>query len=305
MLNFRDSSFFVTIHSTFMIKLLLIPFTVFAIGLGWWKPVDRTAHLKNAVKCHPLADDMVAFAGDPAFQALHPTPLSISYQAAGSMVSFPTPDGRQASGYLIKAKKPGKKWLFVYQEWWGLNDHIKKEADTYYNDLGGEINVLALDMYDGKVTNDRAEAGQIMQSLDPARLESIVQGAYQYAGKGAKVANIGWCFGGSWSLRSAIIGGKQNIGTVIFYGMPVKDVEQLKKLNGDVLGLFAREEYISRQVIEEFARNMKTAGKDLRYIIFDAVHGFANPSNPKHDPAKTREAYEMALDYLKKKYKLS
>lgn len=286
-----------------MIKILFIPVTLLLAAWGWWKPANNMAHLQNAVNCHPLADGMVAFAADPAFQALHPQPATISYAAEGSMISFPTPDGKQGGAYLIKAKKQSKKWLFVYQEWWGLNDHIKKEADTYYKDLGEEVNVLALDMYDGKVTADRSEAGKFMQETDPARLESIVKGAYTYAGSGAKVANIGWCFGGSWSLRSAIIGGKQNIGSVIFYGMPVNDVEQLKKLNSDVLGLFAREEYISKEIIEQFAANMKSAGKKLDYIIFDAVHGFANPSNPKHDAAKTREAYEMALAYLTKKLK--
>jgi len=86
--------------------------------------------------------------------------------------------------------------------------------------------------------------------------------------------------------------------------MPVRDVEKLKTLNGDVLGLFATEERISKAIVEEFAANMKTAGKELNYKIFDGVHGFANPSNPKYDEAATKEAYGMALDYLKKRLKV-
>lgn len=285
-----------------MIKLLLIPFAILVSGMGWWMPIDKTSHLKNAVICHPLEDGMVAFAGDPEFQALHPAPIPVSINELGKMISYPTSDGKSAGAYLIKAKQTSSKWLFVYQEWWGLNDHIKQEADRYYADLGESVNVLAIDMYDGKVTADPKIAGQYMQGTNPARLESIVKGAYHFAGSDAKVANIGWCFGGSWSLRSAIIGGNQNIGSVIFYGMPVKDVEQLKKLNSDVLGLFANEQYISKEIIEQFAADMKTAGKQLEYKIFDAVHGFANPSNPKHDAAKTKEAYEMALGYLRKKF---
>ena len=49
---------------------------------------------------------------------------------------------------------------------------------------------------------------------------------------------------------------------------------------------------------------MKTAGESLTYKIFDAEHGFANPSNPNFDPTSTAEAYKMAMDYLKKKFKL-
>ena len=88
----------------------------------------------------------------------------------------------------------------------------------------------------------------------------------------------------------------------MYYGMPVKEVEKLKTLNCDVLGLFATEERISKAVIEEFAANMKTAGKGLEYKIFNGVHGFANPSNPKYDEALAKEAYGMALGYLKKKF---
>ena len=47
---------------------------------------------------------------------------------------------------------------------------------------------------------------------------------------------------------------------------------------------------------------MKTAGKTLTYKIFAGVHGFANPSNPKHDAALTKEAYGMAIGYLKGKF---
>jgi len=243
---------------------------------------------------------MSAFASDPVFQALHPSPLMVNYQLKGDMIKFPTGDGKEASAYVVKAKKKSDRWLFVYQEWWGLNEHIENQADKFYEDLGGRVNVLALDMYDGKVTADPKEAGQIMQGVQEARLENIVRGGLGYAGKGARVASVGWCFGGSWSLKSALIAGKSNVGSVMHYGMPVRDVEKLKTLNSDVLGLFATEKYISKEVIEDFAAKMKEAGKSLDYRIFEGVHGFANPSNPKYDKALATEAYGMALGYSKK-----
>jgi carboxymethylenebutenolidase len=40
----------------------------------------------------------------------------------------------------------------------------------------------------------------------------------------------------------------------------------------------------------------------LTYKIFPAVHGFANPSNHRFDVAASKEAYGMAIMYLKEKF---
>lgn len=288
---------------------LLFPFITLLLGAVNLFQKDQAviSSEREIISCHPVVSNegMAAFANDPQFQALHLSPLIIYYTAQGENIHFPAADGTDAKAYFIKAKNRSDKWLFVYQEWWGLNDHIKQQADRFYNDLGGNVNVLALDMYDGKSTADPKEAGQLMQSMAETRLENIVKAGLTYAGAKAQVANVGWCFGGGWSLKSAIIAGKQNIGSVMYYGMPVKDAEKLKTLSSDVLGLFATENYITKEVIEGFAANMKTAGKELNYKIFEAAHGFANPSNPKHDVEKATEAYGMAISYLKKKFKVS
>jgi carboxymethylenebutenolidase len=36
--------------------------------------------------------------------------------------------------------------------------------------------------------------------------------------------------------------------------------------------------------------------------MYDAVHGFANPSNPKYDKVAADDAYGKALTYLKGKF---
>ncbi len=287
-----------------MNKLFLVFNAWIAVAMSYWFSPQLESNTPPITVCHaPVSNDgsMAQFASDPSFIALHPVPQSIVFQASGEQITFPTPDGTTASGYFLKAKKKSNKWLFVYQEWWGLNDHIKHQAEVFYHDLGDNVNVLALDMYDGKNTTNPQEAGKLMQSVVETRLESIVKGGLAYAGPKAKIANVGWCFGGSWSLKSALLVGKQSVGCVMYYGMPVKDVERLKTLQCDVLGLFATEQYISKTVIEEFASNMQTANKSLNYKIFNAVHGFSNPSNPKYDEAASKEAYGMAIEYLKTK----
>ena len=247
---------------------------------------------------------MQHLAGDPAFLALHASPLPFTYESkAGEMMTFNTPDGKTANGFMLKSKKPSNKWLLVYQEWWGLNDNIKQQAETFYNDLKN-VNVLAVDMYDGKVATAPAEAGKLMQGADKARLTSIMKGAIALAGPKAEIASVGWCFGGSLSLQSAMLEGKQAKGCVMYYGFPEQDVEKLKSLETDVLGLFGnKDKAINPQVVNTFEENMKKAGEKIEVVRYEAEHGFANPSNAIYDKTASADAYKRALSYLKDRLK--
>lgn len=250
--------------------------------------------------------NMSVFMKDKTFVDTHLSPLDYKHTSlvGGEMITFKTADTLKANAYFVKSKVKTNNYLFVYQEWWGLNDYVKKEADNLFEKMNGKVNVIAIDMYDGKVATVAEEAGKLMQGANEKRLENIVNGAIGFAGKKAKIASIGWCFGGGWALKSAILEKKQAIGAVMYYGMPVKDVEKLKTLNCDVLGLFATEKWISKETIEEFAANMKTANRKLDYTIYEAAHAFANPSNPKFDEKVAAIANEKAVVYLKDKFKI-
>ncbi len=249
--------------------------------------------------------DYQLLASSKEFKRAHEEPLPFRFVSAngGESVQFDAPDGKKANGWLIKAKKGTKKYLFVYQEWWGLNDYIKQEAEKYYTSLDSNVNVLAIDLYDGMVATTREDAGKYMQAANETRLENIIKGALAFVGKKAKVASVGWCFGGGWSLRSALLSGKQAVGCIMYYGKPVKDVAKLKTLKTVVLGLFAgQEKWISKEVVAQFEKDMTAAGKKVKVKSFDAEHAFANPSNPKYDKAATAEAFALSLAYLKERF---
>ena len=224
---------------------------VFITGLSFF--MSLISYLKPAQPqetaiplCHTCyrmrpGNDMSAMAADPAFQRLHEAPLPFTYTGAGEMIKFSTPDGQSANGFLLKAKKPSNKWLLVYQEWWGLNDNIKQQSETFYNDLK-DVNVLAVDMYDGKVATEPAEAGKLMQGSQQRPADEHQKGAIAYAGPKAEFASVGWCFGGMLSLQSAMLEGKQAKGCVMYYGRPEQDVDKLKTLNTDVLGFFGSQD---------------------------------------------------------------
>ncbi|MFN5692953.1 MAG: dienelactone hydrolase family protein, partial [Bacteroidota bacterium] len=99
----------------------------------------------------------------PAFAALHPLPRKYKVQQPkGERIRFQASDGTEAYGYEIKSKRPTQNWIFVIQEWWGMNENIIREAEELAAELGN-VNVLALDMYDGKVAATPDSAMKLVQ----------------------------------------------------------------------------------------------------------------------------------------------
>jgi carboxymethylenebutenolidase len=243
-------------------------------------------------------------ASNPAFKMSHKNPLPIRFQSSiGESITYKTPDGKEATAFFMKAKKPTNNYLFVIHEWWGLNDYVKKESEKLYNDLGN-VNIIDLDLYDGKVATTREDAGKFMQAVVDDRARAIVNGAIAYAGAKARIATIGWCFGGGWSLQTSLLAGKKAVGCVMYYGMPEQDVAKLKTLNADVLGNFAnKDQWINPKVVAKFETDMKAAGKKLSVHQYDADHGFANPSNPIYNSDATKDAYTNTLAFLKARLK--
>ena len=247
---------------------------------------------------------MASFGNDEDFRNAHPTPVPFKLMdGKGKMITYKTADGKDAGGYEIKSESSTNNWVFVIHEWYGLNDHIKKESEEIFTTLGN-VNVLALDLYDGKVASNSEEASKYVQSVENTRALNIINGAKDYAGSGAVFAVIGWCFGGSWSNQAAIELGDKCAACVIYYGMPEQNMERLAKLKAPVLGVFAKQDKrITTEIAMKFEEDLKNLGISVTIHHYDAVHGFANPSNPKHDLEATKDAKEKTYAFLKEKLK--
>ena len=249
-------------------------------------------------------DEFAALAQNMDFATLHEIPAPyVHHSIDGEMISFPTSDGKEGAAFYLKAKNETTNYLFVIHEWWGLNGHIKKEAERLYNELGN-VNVMAIDLYDGNVATNREDAMKYIRQVTNERAAAIIEGALTYSGPDARVATIGWCFGGGWSLQAALISGGNAIGCVMYYGSPEKDVERLKTLQTDVLCLFAiHDGGLGPDVVAQFEKDMIAAKKSINVHSYDAQHAFANPSSPRYHEASAQSANAIALQYLKNKYK--
>lgn len=244
--------------------------------------------------------EFAALGNDADFRMMHPSPRQSVYQGEdGEMITFETPDGNTANGFFIPARVPTNKWLFVFHEWWGLNDNIKNEAQKYHDDLE-HINVLAIDLFDGKVATNREDAREYMQNVKDKRARNIIKGAINHTGNASDIGTVGWCYGGSWALQAAIMLGEKADGCVMFYGMPELDVKELKKLDTPVLGIFAiNDSWVSPEKVDEFRQAMEAAEKELEVMTFDANHAFANPSNENYNNVAAGKAYSAAITFIR------
>jgi len=265
------------------------------------------AFSQSKVVCcsNPSATQQFAMlASNKDFRMSHKNPLKIHFQSSiGKPITYKTADGKDAAAYELKAKNATNNYILVIHEWWGLNDFVKLESEKIYSALGN-VNVIDLDLYDGKVATTREDAGKYMQSVKEDRAKAIINGAIAYAGPKAHIATIGWCFGGGWSLQTTLLAGKQAVACVMYYGMPEQDINRLKALHADVLGNFAnKDQWINPKVVAKFDSSMKVAGKKLYLHQYDADHGFANPSNPIYNSEATKDAYANTIAFLKPRLK--
>ena len=250
-------------------------------------------------------DATVAFndlSKDDEFKGKHTLKTYVGPELKGKSIKIEVEGDKPATVYARITKKKSNKYLFLIHEWWGLNDHIKGEADSYFETLE-DVNVIALDLYDGKIATNREEAGAYMQSADKDRIFRIINAVNNWTGEQAKVCTVGWCFGGGWSMQSAIELEEKAAGCVVYYGMPESDPERLSDLNCDVVGIFAsKDKWINEEVVSTYESAMEQVDKPFKTYWYNAVHAFANPSNEKYNEEYAAEANTIVIEYLEKAF---
>jgi len=218
----------------------------------------------------------------------------------GEEVAYAELDGTPVTGYLARGE--GSAAILVIQEWWGLNDNIR----TMARELAAEgYTALAVDLYEGQVAADRDRARALVTSAleRPDRLSENLRQAHRYLTEELgmeRVGVIGWCFGGGWSLATALTLADGIDAAVLYYGRIETDPEALAPLAAPVLGHFGGEDdSIPIEEVRAFEAAAVEAGKDVTVHLYDrAGHAFANPSGSSWEPEAARTAWERTLAFF-------
>ncbi|KAJ3172073.1 hypothetical protein HDU88_006887 [Geranomyces variabilis] len=218
--------------------------------------------------------------------------------------------------YYVAGQKGSKAGIIVIQEWWGLNDQIKKKTAEFATAVGGLA--ISPDLYRGKVATEADEANHEMSKLNWDQAYNDVRNAVKYLkSQGVeKVGITGFCLGGALALGSAIkVDGLS--AAVVFYGVP-GDAEP-SKVKIPVQYHFGdkdtTEGFADKKTADKFKAGLVAAGKDVSefHQYPEGNHAFMNvslslicfpaleesPAYP-YNPELAKKAFERAVSFFKK-----
>ena len=234
---------------------------------------------------------------------------TIKYEIGGKPFA-----GMLAYDSAATGKRPG---VLVVHEWWGLNDYAKERARALAQ--MGYV-AFAADMYgEGIVATTPDEAGKLAgqfrgrwdqggrQEMRARARAALTVLARQRHVDSARLAAIGYCFGGTVALELAYSGADLD-GVVTFHGgLTVPDDADLPGLKAKILVLHgASDTSVKPETITALQEALTKAKADWQMIYYGgAVHGFSNPANTgglsanvAYDPNAARRSWAAMGAFL-------
>lgn len=196
--------------------------------------------------------------------------------------------GAQLQGWLAyddkkiaaDEKAPG---VLIVPEWWGINDYVKGRAEKVAK-LG--YVAFVADMYGaGVATTDPKKAGELAGQFygKPLMAERAQAGLNQLLRNEhvdpARVAAIGYCFGGS-TVQALAYTGAPLAGIVSFHGglLPVPAEASAKTKAKLLFCNGAADPSVKPEAIAALESSLEAAGLDYQFINYaHAKHAFTNP----------------------------
>ena len=194
--------------------------------------------------------------------------------------------------------------VIMIHEWWGLDDNVRANADRL---AGAGYIVFAVDLFGGKTATTPSAARALMLSVieDPESASENLRSAYRFVSETAgapTVATLGWRFGGTWALNTALLLPDDIAAVVIYYAQVTADEAKLGPVRAPVLGLFAGDDVgVKRESVEAFRGSLQRLRKDFDIQIYDGVRqGFANEDATNYDRNAAEDAWQRTLEFLQR-----
>lgn len=201
--------------------------------------------------------------------------------------------------YFAAPDAPNGRGLILIPEYWGLVDHIRDVARRFATE---GFEVLALDLFEGKTTDDPTEGRAFAASIDTERvLDRLQEAAVDMAsrvGGSERVGVVGWCMGGTLAFRAAAA--NLPVGAVVgFYGRS-PGPEGILRARMPVLGIFGSDDHVYPvEDVRAQAAILRTGPGMHRFVVCHGGHAFFNDTRDTYDEDAAGVAWELALAWLR------
>lgn len=210
-------------------------------------------------------------------------------------------NGKEVNAFIAKPEGVSKApAVIIIHEWWGLNPHIEDLAQRYAKE--GFIAVAA-DLYNGVITKDAKEAGNLMSALKPEEgIESlkIVLDALRANPEVTNVGVTGFCMGGTFALLLACHAKVE--ASAPFYGDVPVDTTVIGKLSCPVLFIGGeKDQWITVEKMNRLDTALKQYSKPGEVKIYDADHAFFNDTRPEvYSKSAAEDAWKSVIEFFNK-----
>jgi carboxymethylenebutenolidase len=207
-------------------------------------------------------------------------------------------DGTTSRVYAAGDVGSGSSGIVVFHAWWGLNDDIVAYADRL---AATRFAVVAPDLFSGQVASTTEQADRLSGTIDEAAVDAIALAAVDRLadrlGPTAKLAAVGFSFGGAWSMWSPAER-KRLTASVVYYGSIAGP--SLVRSSVPVLGHFAEmDPYEPEEAIAAFEGTLRSAGRDVVIHRYPGTgHWFAEPSRDAYRADAADLAFERTVAFL-------
>jgi carboxymethylenebutenolidase len=240
-------------------------------------------------------------------------------------------------GYLVRpAGRPPWPALLIIHPVTGVTGHVRDVVRSYAAD--GYL-ALAPDLYTNDVDYPKHDVGDINEAAhmgpntadwdahlarfaEPQRSRVLaarkwisgrppggyldeVKAAFEYLTHRPDVSvvgSIGYCMGGRLTAALAALGVELAAGVIYYGGSPKAD--EVAKIRCPLEGHYGVTDVGITGKVYEFARAMKAAGLHFAYCVYDADHGFNDPTAHAWNAQAAQQARERASAFLAKHLKV-
>jgi carboxymethylenebutenolidase len=191
--------------------------------------------------------------------------------------------------------------IIVVQEWWGLNPHIEDVAQRFARE--GFI-AVAPDLYDGVITKDPKEAGNLMGALKTEKGLAYLQTVLTQLRSMNEVTSVGvtgFCMGGTYALLLACHAKLE--ASAPFYGDVPTDTAIIGKLSCPVLFIGGeKDQWINLEKMNRLDSALKQHGKEGEVRVYQgADHAFFNDTRPEvYSKSDAEDAWSRVIGFFNK-----